>query len=102
MKFNERVYKLVRLIPAGKVLSYSQVAYYLQAGSARAVGTALSQCPDDLDIPWQRVITSERRASRNLPDGQQQLQRILLEAEGVPFDSAGLVLSSAFWTPSPA
>jgi len=103
MKFNERVYKLVRLIPAGKVLSYSQVAYYLGAGhGARAVGTAMSNCPSDPDFPWWRVITRERRPSARMPDGWQEQQRLYLDAEGVPFDASGRVLTSAFWTPSPS
>src|SRR5713226_3261947 len=101
MKFNERVYKLVRQIPAGKVLSYSRVAYYLGTGhAARAVGTAMSNCPADPDFPWWRVITEKRRPSSSMPDGWQEQQRILLEAESVPFDASGLVLTSAFWTPS--
>ena len=101
MGFNERVYGLVRRIPEGKVLSYGGVASLLGAGrGARAVGTALANCPSDPNFPWWRVITGKRRPSTRMPEGWQEQQRILLEAEGVPFDAAGQVLTSAFWLPA--
>jgi len=92
-EFAERVWKIVRQIPAGKVASYGQVAAMVpapadvdaqeyQAFRARWVGSAMAACPGD--VPWQRVVNSQGKISERR--GAQQ-QRFLLEAEGVEFDS---------------
>lgn len=57
--FRERVLRVVRDIPAGKTLSYGEVA--LRAGSpgaARAVGMIMAG-NDDLSVPCHRVIRAD-------------------------------------------
>ena len=68
--FYEKVYYVVRHIPAGKVTSYGRIAAMLSAPrAARAVGYALNALGDKkgdpayADIPWQRVINSQGRIS---------------------------------------
>lgn len=92
--FFERVYRLVRQIPAGKVASYGQIAALLgHPQAARTVGWALSALPADqvAAVPWQRVINSAGRISISRADLSADLQRALLEAEGVEFDERGYV-----------
>ena len=57
--FQQKVYRVVKKIPRGKVLTYNQVAG--RAGSpraARAVGSALSKNFDP-EIPCHRVVRSD-------------------------------------------
>ena len=85
--FFQRVYSLVRQIPAGACASYSQLAYLLGAPrAARQVGWAMRTCPDDL--PWQRVVKADGSIAGG---GCADLRRALLEAEGVPFLPDGRV-----------
>jgi len=83
------VHRIVRRIPRGRVMTYGQIAK-LVAGrlSARAVGWAMSSCPDD--VPWQRVVNARGACSTDdradLPPG---LQRALLEREGIEFRGDG-------------
>jgi len=59
ISFKERVYAVVRKIPAGKTLTYKQVA--ARAGNpraARAVGTLMAK-NFDANIPCHRVIRSD-------------------------------------------
>lgn len=87
MSFFEQVYGLVETIPYGKVVSYGQIAAMLGAiNSARTVGWALSGCPADL--PWHRVVKAD--GSLPKPDFA-DLQRALLESEGVAFQPDGRV-----------
>ncbi len=90
--FFKAVWALVRQIPAGKVSTYGQIAARIpvpqgvtpedfKALRARWVGQAMAECPGD--VPWQRVINSEGKIS---PRPGAELQRQLLEAEGVAFD----------------
>jgi len=92
--YNAQVYEIVRQIPAGRVMTYGQIAAILlpPAGvdpatyaqlSPRWVGTAMAQCPDD--VPWQRVINSQGKVSPR-PGFGPTVQRKLLEQEGVVFD----------------
>jgi methylated-DNA-protein-cysteine methyltransferase-like protein len=84
----ETVYRVVRLIPKGRIMSYSGVAR--QCGyprAARQVGYALAALPEALNatVPWWRVVNAAGRIS-NAYHPEQQAQR--LRAEGVPVDDA--------------
>jgi methylated-DNA-protein-cysteine methyltransferase-like protein len=78
------VYRVVRLIPKGMVMSYSGVAR--QCGrprSARYVGFALHallRSPARDRVPWWRVINAQGRISNQYAPEE---QRRRLEAEGV-------------------
>jgi methylated-DNA-protein-cysteine methyltransferase related protein len=92
VNFYEQVYRVVRQIPAGKVVTYGQVASLLgQPRAARAVGYALRFLPPDADVPWHRVINHQGQISLRYPVDSPLLQRLLLEEEGVMFDAAGRV-----------
>src|SRR5574341_2316344 len=59
--FHRAVYRVVRKVPRGKVVTYGQVAAILgHPRAARAVGQALRMLPPALGhiVPWQRVINS--------------------------------------------
>jgi methylated-DNA-protein-cysteine methyltransferase-like protein len=99
-RFYRLVYRLVRRVPRGKVVTYGQVAAILgQPRAARAVGMALGALrPPLLDgVPWHRVIAATGRCSHR--DGfWASVQRDLLEREGVRFDRRGHVdLARARW-----
>lgn len=87
-EFQQAVLNVVRLIPAGKVASYGQVAAYLGTPrAARQVGWALRSLEDAPDFPWWRVLNN---AGRITIKGNQftsaRQQKDLLEAEGVAVD----------------
>lgn len=84
----EAVYRIVRRIPRGRVMSYGQIAELLeQRLSARAVGWAMNQCPGD--VPWQRVVNAAGGISTAHLHEPPALQRRLLEQEGVRFGTNG-------------
>ena len=88
----ERIYAVVQTIPRGKVASYGQIA--LLAGNprwARVVGYALHVNPKPGVIPCHRVVTQDGRTSTAFAFGGEDMQRALLEAEGVTFLPDGRV-----------
>jgi methylated-DNA-protein-cysteine methyltransferase related protein len=98
--FYRLVYRVVRRVPRGKIVTYGQVAAILgQPRGARAVGMALGALRDAplADVPWQRVINAAGRCSHR--DGfWAGIQREMLEDEGVRFDRHGKVdLKRARW-----
>jgi methylated-DNA-protein-cysteine methyltransferase related protein len=90
--FTERVYRLVRRVPQGRVISYGGVAAMLGSPrAARGVGHALHALPDGSDVPWWRVVNRNGEISiRGMVHGA-RLQRVLLEREGVIFDGRGRI-----------
>ena len=56
MKFSDRVYKIIKKIPKGKVSTYKAVAEALNSKAYRAVGTALNKNPYAPRVPCHRVI----------------------------------------------
>lgn len=59
MNFTEKVHEVVRKIPKGKTLTYSQVAILAGSpGACRAVGSILSKNYDPA-IPCHRVVRSD-------------------------------------------
>lgn len=82
--FFEKVYAVVSAIPRGKVLSYKDVA--LRCGNARMsrqVGWALHVNPRPGEIPCHRVVFSDGSLSTGFAFGGADVQRALLEGEGV-------------------
>jgi methylated-DNA-protein-cysteine methyltransferase related protein len=87
--FYEEVYRLTRLIPPGRLTNYGTIAALAgQPLAARAVGYALRALPEDSDVPWQRVINVKGHIPlKSRHPHETDLQRALLEREGVVFDA---------------
>lgn len=96
----QQVYDCVAQIPPGRVMTYGQIASLLgKRRGARTVGWAMRHCPHGL--PWHRVVNAQGRVSTRNLSGTFNLQRALLEDEGIEFDFAGhLDLSRYQWAPS--
>ena len=98
------IYKIVKKIPRGRVATYGQIAALAgMPRAARQVGYALRAMPDNVKMPWHRVVKADGRVSMRLKDwqsGGDDLQKILLEAEGVAFDDTGKIdLKRYRWEP---
>jgi methylated-DNA-protein-cysteine methyltransferase-like protein len=95
--FTERVVRLVRRIPRGKVATYGQIAVLAgNAYASRQVARLLHSMSDKERLPWQRVINSRGTISLRAEAGERQ--RSLLEREGVQFGLHGRIdLSRYLW-----
>ncbi len=88
----EKIYEVVRKIPRGRVASYGQIA--AMAGNprwSRVVGYALHVNPDPEGIPCYRVVTKDGGLAEAFAFGGINVQRELLERDGVRFDENGRV-----------
>lgn len=86
--YRERVYSAVRQIPLGRVMTYGQLAIILGEGyTARTIGHVMHGSDDD--VPWHRVINSQGKCSTGRLTIPINLQKELLEAEGVVFNDKG-------------
>jgi methylated-DNA-protein-cysteine methyltransferase related protein len=85
----DAIYRVVKRIPRGKVATYGQVARLAGfPNHARLVGYAMHSL-NDTRVPWHRVINAQGKIS--LRDLSAEIQRGLLEEEGVWFSSSDVV-----------
>jgi methylated-DNA-[protein]-cysteine S-methyltransferase len=59
ISFDERCYQLLKLIPQGKVTTYSEIARALNTKAWRAVGSAMARNKNLFVIPCHRVVRSD-------------------------------------------
>jgi methylated-DNA-protein-cysteine methyltransferase-like protein len=102
VKRYELIWSVVRRIPRGRVATYGQIADLAGLGGhARQVGYALHNLPPQSDVPWHRVLNAKGEISERTAGDSHELQRMLLEAEGVEFDMRGrMKLERYRWKPS--
>jgi methylated-DNA-protein-cysteine methyltransferase-like protein len=99
MSLWDPVYKLVKQIPRGRVLSYGAVAKALRLkGGARSAGRAMSATPQGHGIPWHRVLNAAGKIVIREPYAG--LQRKLLESEGIEVIENRVKMKNYLWTPS--
>ncbi len=92
------VYRLVKRIPRGRVMSYAAIARKLRLrGGARSAGRAMAGCPAGLGIPWHRVVGSDGRILIAGP--HEALQKRLLESEGTNLSQGGVDMGQYGWWP---
>ena len=99
--FFDRVYKVVRLIPAGRVTSYGTIAAYLGTkGSARMVGYAmLASSKAFPPVPAHRVVNRSGLLTAKFHFGGTLMQE-LLESEGITvIDDQIQDFKKYFWDP---
>lgn len=90
------VYKLVKQIPRGRVLTYGGVARILRLrGGARTAGRAMAATPSGKGIPWHRVVGD--RGKLLIREPYASLQRKLLESEGVKLVESRVDLARYLW-----
>ena len=90
-----RILACVESIPAGRVMTYGDVAEYAGAPSPRIVGRVLAL--DGGSVPWHRVLRADGSLAEHLYT--EQRQRLL--AEGVRFNGDRVELKNFRWDGSP-
>ncbi|MCP4115091.1 MAG: MGMT family protein [Desulfobacteraceae bacterium] len=96
--FTKRALQVIKGIPEGKVLTYGGVAALAgNPGGARQVSRLLHSMSEKYDLPWHRVINAKGKISLKPSQGY-ELQRALLESEGIGFSKNDTVdLSVYLW-----
>jgi methylated-DNA-protein-cysteine methyltransferase-like protein len=98
-EFTRRVEAVVRQIPAGRLMTYGQIAGLCgNARAARIVGGIAHF--GDPELPWQRVVNKSGGLASGYPGGRAG-HRAHLEAEGVSVDDELRVigLDARLWRP---
>ncbi|NNK72868.1 MAG: MGMT family protein [Flavobacteriaceae bacterium] len=101
ISFFERVYKVARQIPYGRVTSYGAIAKYLgTARSARMVGYAMN-VSHSKDVPAHRVVNRTGLLTGKHHFQGTNLMQQLLESEGIVVeDNQVKNFTELYWDPS--
>ena len=89
--YARQVLDVVDRIPAGRVLSYGDVAELMGRGSARTVGAVMSG--HGREVPWHRVVQASGRPAEPLL----REALALLVAEGCPVVGERVLMARARW-----
>lgn len=84
MNFKDRVIKILKKIPYGRVTTYGTVAHLAGVPrGARLVGGVLHFNSGKYDLPWHRVMNRDGFISIKSLEHPKELQKALLEQEGI-------------------
>jgi methylated-DNA-[protein]-cysteine S-methyltransferase len=81
--FNERCYELLKLVPEGKVTTYSEIARALNSNAWRAVGSAMAKNQNLFIIPCHRVVRSDGVIGQYALGSEKKAQLLLDEGVAV-------------------
>ncbi len=81
MKFDEKVWNIMKKIPKGKVTTYKEVAHALNTKAYRAVGNACGRNPYAPAVPCHRVISTSGDIGGFTGNLKDKIK--LLESEGI-------------------
>lgn len=82
----DQVYDLVAKVPKGKVTTYGSLAKTVGV-DPRVIGFALHANSDPKNVPCHRVINSKGEISSGYAFGGPDVQKEMLEIEGVKFEN---------------
>lgn len=91
------IFDWIQKIPSGKVQTYGGIARQIPHCTARMVGYCLGNMEGPKNLPWHRVVNSQGRISSRGDGYSDELQRVLLEDEGVEFSDGRVNLKRFLW-----
>ncbi len=99
--FFERVYEVVKLIPAGRATSYGAIANYLGAKrSSRMVGWAMNAAHGHPEIPAHRVVNRQGLLTGKMHFSDPDEMQRRLELEGIVVENDQIQrFQEVLWNP---
>jgi methylated-DNA-protein-cysteine methyltransferase related protein len=98
--FTEQVIKIILSIPAGRVMSYGQIARCAgNPRAARQVARVLHSLSEKHSLPWHRVVNAKGEIAIK-EENSKKTQHTLLEAEGVTIINDRISLKEYHYSPA--
>lgn len=94
----QRIFDYLAAIPAGKVVTYGQIADFLgNPKLARFVGNCLHKNPDGEVFPCYKVVSSKGKLSEHYAFGGLEAQKRRLMADGIEVQNNRVDLKKYRW-----
>lgn len=99
--FTQKALDVLKNIPEGKVITYGRAADYAgEPNGARQISRLLHSMSHKHNLPWHRVINARGKISLP-PSRGYELQKALLESEGIRFSKSDTIdLNVYLWNGS--
>lgn len=96
----QRIWRTVQRVPRGRVAGYGFIADLAGLpGRARMVGRSLQLAPDELDLPWYRILRSNGQIAFARGSELAALQTGLLRTEGIEVCNNRVDMRRFGWQP---
>lgn len=96
----QRIWTTVCKVPYGRVSSYGYIADLAGLpGRARMVGRVMQYAPQNMQVPWHRILRSTGRIAFSAASKQAEIQKGLLQEEGVVVLNHRVSLKQFGWRP---
>ncbi|MDT0498829.1 MGMT family protein [Algiphilus sp. W345] len=96
--WDQRLWDTIAAVPPGRVASYGQIAAMAGlARGARRTAAALRNAPDELALPWYRILRADGRIAFEPGSAAFERQCALLMAEGVELRAGRVDLGRYRW-----
>lgn len=96
----EKIWQTVCQVPSGKVSSYGFIADLAGLpGRARLVGSIMQYAPDEMRVPWYRILKSNGQLAFPAGSSSAEKQKGLLQEEGVVVLNNRVNLKQFGWQP---
>ncbi|QBB69958.1 cysteine methyltransferase [Pseudolysobacter antarcticus] len=93
-----KIVKIILSIPRGRVASYGDIAARAgQTGRARLVGRLLRIAPEEMKLPWHRVLRSDGRSAFTEGSASYLEQLRRWKSEGVAHKNGKVDLARFGW-----
>ena len=91
-RIRAEVMRLVALVPEGKFTTYGSIAVHMNVAPLH-VASVLGNLTDEESaaLPWHRIVASDGRISRAMPQSLARKQRARLKAEGMKVNRHGFI-----------
>lgn len=87
--FSEKVYRLLKQVPPGRITTYKEISRALGSNCYRAVGNALNKNTNAPQIPCHRVVKSNGEVGGYAFGTEKKIE--LLEKEGIKIKNGKIV-----------
>ena len=89
--FTQKALHMIKNIPEGRVMTYGSIAAFAgKPNGARQISRLLHSMSKKHDLPWHRVVNSKGKISLR-PSHGYELQKALLESEGIEFSKSDTI-----------
>ncbi|MFA5838837.1 MAG: MGMT family protein [Candidatus Paceibacterota bacterium] len=90
-KYINPVFKFLKTIPKGKVVTYKNIARHCGIRNARNIGWVLKQNTESNRVPCYKVICSNGKLAGGYKFGGQKEQKKHLLDDGIEFNKSGRI-----------
>ena len=91
-RIRAEVLRQIALVPKGKFTTYGSIATHMNVATLHVAAVLSNLTTEEAAaLPWHRIVASDGRVSRAMPQKIAREQRTRLRSEGMKIDTRGFI-----------